>query len=88
MSSVAASQAQYILQVLSGGWAWEKRSAYCAVCCGKAPSSKLSFQRQVRSFHDDDYADESQHYEEISMLSTHLDTISLFNEEIVCYHIN
>ena len=46
-----------------------------SVCCGKAPSSKPSSQKQVRSFHDLDFADESQHYEEISTLTTHSDTV-------------
>ena len=51
-----------------------------AVCCGKAPSSKPSSQKQVRSFHDVDYADESQYYEEISTLTTHSDTVFSIDE--------
>ena len=46
----------------------------------KAPSSKPSSQKQVRSFHDVDYANESQYYEEISTLTTHSDTVFLIDE--------
>ena len=51
-----------------------------AVCCGKAPNSKPSSQKQVRSFHEVDYADESQYYEEISTLTTHSDTVFSVDE--------
>ena len=51
-----------------------------ALCCGKAPSSKPSSQKQVRSSHDIDYADETQYYEEISTLTTHSDTVFSVHE--------
>ena len=57
-----------------------KEANHFAVCCGKAPSSKPSSQKQVRSFRDDDYDDESQHYEEISTFTTHSDTVYSVDE--------
>ncbi|XP_044179125.1 uncharacterized protein K02A2.6-like [Acropora millepora] len=51
-----------------------------AVCCGKTPNSKPSSQKQVRSFHEVDYADDSQYYEEISTLTTHSGTVFSVDE--------
>ena len=57
-----------------------KEANHFAVCCRKAPNSKPSSSKQVKSFHDDHEYAESQYYEEISTLTTQEDTVYSMDE--------